>query len=47
MTAECPVCSERVDDKVPNAGVEHDGETYYFESAKCKEWFKQNPSEYT
>ena len=47
MAAECPVCGERVDETVPPADVDHDGETYYFESAKCKERFKENPSKYT
>jgi YHS domain-containing protein len=45
--AECPVCSSQVRDDVPTADSEHDGETYYFESAKCKELFDADPSEYT
>lgn len=36
-----------VDDDVPAVDVKHDGETYYFESAKCKELFEGNPDEYT
>jgi YHS domain-containing protein len=45
--AECPVCGSQVRDDVPAADSEHDGETYYFESAKCKEMFEGDPSEYT
>jgi YHS domain-containing protein len=44
---ECAVCGSQVSDDVPTADVEHDGETYYFESAKCKELFDEDPSQYT
>ena len=43
---ECPVCGSMVRDDVPSVDVEHDGETYYFESTKCKERFVENPNEY-
>ncbi len=45
--AECAVCGSHVRDDVPNADTEHDGETYFFESAKCKEMFENDPDEYT
>lgn len=47
MADRCPVCDSRVNDKVPPADVEHEGTLYVFESAKCKELFKQDPGEYT
>lgn len=45
--AECPVCGSLTRDDVPTADTEYDGETYYFEAAKCKELFEENPDEYT
>jgi YHS domain-containing protein len=45
--AECAVCGSHVSDDVPTADVEHDGSTYYFESAKCKEMFEEDPSDYS
>lgn len=42
----CPVCDSYVDDNVPTASLEQGGETYYFESAKCKERFEEDPSQY-
>lgn len=47
MATECPVCGSHVDTTVPAVDVEHDGEQYVFESAKCKELFVENPDEYT
>lgn len=44
---ECAVCGSHVDNETPNADLEHDGETYYFEAAKCMELFEEDPSEYT
>ena len=45
--AECPVCGSHVRDDVPPASAEHDGETYTFEAAKCKELFENDPDEYS
>jgi YHS domain-containing protein len=45
--AECAVCGAQVREDVPTADSDHDGETYYFESAKCKELFDEDPSQYT
>jgi YHS domain-containing protein len=47
MASECPVCGSYVDENVPRADTEHDGERYVFESAKCKELFEGDPDEYT
>ena len=46
MTTDCPVCGSHIDDTVPTADTEYEGEQYYFESAKCKELFEENPDEY-
>ena len=46
MTTDCPVCGSHIDDTVPTADTEYEGEQYYFESAKCKEMFEENPGEY-
>jgi YHS domain-containing protein len=46
MAAECPVCGTYVDEAVPTADTEYDGDEYVFESAKCKELFKETPGEY-
>jgi YHS domain-containing protein len=47
MASECPVCGSYVDEDVPTADTEYDGDQYTFESAKCKEKFEEDPSEYT
>ena len=47
MASECPVCGSHVDEDVPTADTEYDGDQYTFESAKCKEKFEEDPSEYT
>ncbi|NHN60684.1 MULTISPECIES: YHS domain-containing protein [Halorussus] len=47
MVEHCPVCDSRINDTVPTAGAEYDGEEYHFESAKCKEFFEASPDEYT
>jgi YHS domain-containing protein len=44
---ECAVCGAQVREDVPTADSDHDGESYYFESAKCKELFDEDPSQYT
>ena len=43
---ECAVCGAQVREDIPTGQTEHDGETYYFEAAKCKELFEETPSEY-
>ena len=43
---ECQVCGSMVDNDVPAVDVEYEGDTYYFESAKCKELFQEDPDEY-
>jgi YHS domain-containing protein len=47
MASECPVCGSYVDEDVPTADTEYDGDRYTFESAKCKEKFDKDPGEYT
>lgn len=42
----CAVCGSHVSEDVPTADVELDGNTYYFESAKCKELFEESPGDY-
>lgn len=44
---ECAICGSHVRDDVPTANVEHEGETYYFESTKCREMFENDPNNYT
>lgn len=46
MVENCPVCGSRINATVPTAGTEYDGEEYHFESAKCKEFFEENPDDY-
>lgn len=46
MTTQCPVCDSYIDETVPTADTEYEGQQYYFESAKCKELFEANPGEY-
>lgn len=41
------MCGSYVDEDVPAADTEYDGEEYVFESAKCKEQFEEDPGEYT
>jgi YHS domain-containing protein len=43
---KCAVCDAQVREDVPAADSDHDGETYYFESAKCKEIFDEDPGQY-
>lgn len=47
MASECAVCGSYVDEDVPTADAEYDGERYVFESAKCKEKFENDPDDYT
>jgi YHS domain-containing protein len=47
MAVECAVCGSYVDEEVPTADMEYDGDEYVFESAKCKEKFENNPDDYT
>jgi YHS domain-containing protein len=46
MAAECPVCGSMVDETIPTTHAEYEGEEYLFESAKCKDFFRENPEEY-
>jgi len=44
--AHDPVCGMTVDPATATERVEHDGVTYYFCSAGCKESFERDPAEY-
>lgn len=41
-----PVCKMEVDPKKVATKVEHEGVTYYFCSAWCREEFEKNPEKY-
>jgi Cu+-exporting ATPase len=42
-----PVCGMQVEGQSAAGKSEHNGETYYFCSAGCKERFDQEPERYT
>ena len=42
-----PVCKMTVDEGAAAAKAEHEGKTYYFCSAGCKEAFEKDPVKYT
>lgn len=44
--AEDPVCGMSVDEKKPAATATHEGKTYYFCAAACKNKFLKNPKQY-
>ena len=41
-----PVCGMMIDEKTAAGRSEHDGTTYYFCAAICKQKFDQNPARY-
>ncbi len=41
-----PVCDMTIDEKTAAGVSEHNGETYHFCSAMCKEWFDKEPERY-
>ena len=41
-----PVCGVVLDEKTSKFKINHDGETYYFCSVKCKKKFKRNPRKF-
>ena len=41
-----PVCRMQVDERQAAGTSEHEGETYYFCSARCKQQFDQDPTRY-
>jgi YHS domain-containing protein len=41
-----PVCGMQVDEQTAAGRSEHEGRTYYFCSAGCKEKFDQDPGRY-
>jgi P-type Cu+ transporter len=45
--AKDPVCGMQVNEQQAAGTSEHQGETYYFCSARCKQQFDQNPERYT
>jgi Cu+-exporting ATPase len=42
-----PVCGMQVNEQQAAGKSEHQGETYYFCSASCKQRFDQDPQRYT
>lgn len=44
--AKDPVCGMTVDEKMAAGTATHDGKTYYFCSAGCKEKFIKSPPQY-
>ena len=45
--AKDPVCGMQVNEQQAAGKSEHQGETYYFCSASCKQRFDQDPQRYT
>jgi len=45
-TLKDPVCGMEVTYETAQARSEYDGQTYYFDSLKCKEDFDKNPEKY-
>jgi YHS domain-containing protein len=45
--AKDPVCGMQVNEQQAAGTSEHQGETYYFCSAGCKQRFDQDPERYT
>ena len=41
-----PVCGMQVDERTAAGQSQHEGRTYYFCSAGCKEKFDQDPERY-
>lgn len=41
-----PVCGMTVDEKKAAATATHEGKTYYFCAAACKDKFVKNPKQY-
>ncbi len=46
MAATDPVCQMQVEESDAAATAEHEGSTYYFCSADCKEEFESDPESY-
>jgi Cu+-exporting ATPase len=44
--AKDPVCGMSVDEKKAAATAGHEGKTYYFCAAGCKDKFVKNPKQY-
>jgi len=42
-----PVCGMQIDPKTAAGQSSHQGQTYYFCSAGCKQKFDSNPGQYT
>ena len=43
---QCTVCGADIHKEDEPEQAEHEGETYYFDSAECQERFEENPGEY-
>jgi Cu+-exporting ATPase len=41
-----PVCGKQIDEDEAAAGLEHEGEAYYFCSRGCMQKFKDDPAAY-
>ena len=41
-----PVCGKEIDEDVAAAGLEQEGEAYYFCSRGCMQKFKEDPATY-
>ena len=41
-----PVCLKQIDEFKAREWVEYKGQTYYFDSIRCREVFEQDPAEY-
>jgi Cu+-exporting ATPase len=41
-----PVCGKQVDEDEAAAGLEYEGDAYYFCSRKCMQKFKEDPAAY-
>jgi YHS domain-containing protein len=46
MMVTDPICKMKVDDKTAKFTSEHDGHSFYFCSASCKQKFDSNPHKY-
>jgi len=44
--AKDPVCGMSVDEKKAAATATHEGKTYYFCAAACRDRFVKNPNQY-
>jgi Cu+-exporting ATPase len=45
-TTTDPVCGMQVNPDTADASYQHNGQTYYFCSAECKDKFKADPAKY-